>query len=495
MEETSKTDEFKRLDSISHDELESFMKKASKDPWRQNYHIQPVTGHLGAPAAFVRQGGIYHLFYEWSPFDGHDGIRYWYHVTGENLAVFNNRGVKLRPDTIYDSHGALAGSAFVVDDTVNIAYSGSHMTEAGRVIPNQLQAALNEHFRVRKDPAPIVTGPPEGFTDNFRHPKIWEEDDGVFYMLAGAQTQTDYGRAVVYAAGVSGSFKYQGELRTDLDQFGFMWEHPDFFTIDGSDVFAFSPHGLDKYRYSYWNARQSGYVTGRLYRGTLVMNHGEFHEFDHGFDFYAPKTAIGENGETILIASMSIEETDYPTENHGWSGCMTVPRVLNLTQGRIRQHPVPELENLRYDGISAEGYFNHFPRKMKDFYGDCYELIIDINENNASEIYINLRMSRREETLLIYNTESRLFTLDVEFSGELPGNVDGTKRSVELEEDLRQLRIYMDKSSIEIFINEGEAVMSSRIFPGKRAQGVEMSTEIGDCYVSMTQYKLKSLEN
>src|SRR5699024_10127587 len=423
---------------------------------------------------------------------GPGGIRYWYHVTAENLAVFNNRGVKLRPDTIYDSHGALAGSAFVVDDTVNIAYSGSHMTEAGRVIPNQLQAALNEHFRVRKDPAPIVTGPPEGFTDNFRHPKIWEEDDGVFYMLAGAQTQTDYGRAVVYAAGVSRSFKYQGELRTDLGQFGFMWEHPDFFTIDGSDVFAFSPHGLDKYRYSYWNARQSGYITGRLYRGTLVMDHGEFHEFDHGFDFYAPKTAIGENGETILIASMSIEESDYPTENQGWSGCMTVPRVMTLAQGRIRQNPVADLEKLRYDGISAEGYFNHFPRKMKDFYGDCYELIIDINENNASEIYIKLRMSRQEETLLIYNTESRLFTLDVEFSGKLPGNVDGTKRSVELEEDLRQLRIYMDKSSIEIFINEGEAVMSSRIFPDKRAHGVEMSTEIGDCYVSMTQYKMKS---
>src|SRR5699024_210056 len=106
------------------------------------------------------------------------------------------------------------------------------------------------------------------------------------------------------------------------------------------DVFAFCPHGVDKYRYSYWNACQSGYVIGRLYRGTLVMDHGEFHEFDHGFDFYAPKTTPGENGERILIASMGIEDTDYPTEDRGWGGCMTIPRVLTLGgRGYVRIRP------------------------------------------------------------------------------------------------------------------------------------------------------------
>lgn len=494
MEETSKADTQRKLDSLSHAEVEKLIETVQGTPWRQNYHIQPVTGMLADPAGFAYHDGVYHLFYEWSPLDSREGVKYWYHVVSPDLAVFNNQGVKIRPDAIYDSHGALAGSAFVDETGIHIFYTGSHMTDNGRTIHSQLHAVLNDRFKVRKETVPLLKGSPQGFTDSFRNPKVWEED-GVLYMMIGARTDSEYGRAVIYSTESSDEFKFRGEVRTELEQFGFMWENPDFFTIDDKDVLAFCPKGLDKYRYSYWNAYQSGYVVGRLYRGTIVMDHGEFHEFDHGFDFYAPQTVRGKNGERILIACMGIEESDYPTDKYKWANCLTIPRVLTLEKNKIRQNPVPSLETLRYDEITAEGYFNHFPRKMKDFYGDCYELIVDINENNASEIYINLRVSRQEETTLIYNTEKRLFTLDVGFSGELPDNVDGTTRSVELDEDLKQLRIYMDTSSIEIFINEGEAVMSSRIFPAEKSVGVEMSTEIGDCYVCLTQYKLKSFEN
>ncbi|WP_411842595.1 glycoside hydrolase family 32 protein [Salinicoccus sp. HZC-1] len=493
MEETSKADEYKKMDSVPHPEIEALIETVNNSPWRQNYHIQPVTGSLGNPAGFVYHNGLYHLFYQWSPLDSRHGIEYWYHVTSEDLATFNNQGVKIRPDMIYDSHGALAGSAFVIEDEVHLFYTGHHITEEGRKIPNQMRAVMNDRFKVRKETFPFLKGSPEGYTEQFRNPKVWNED-GIYYMIIGAQTDSEYGRALIYTAEEPNEFKLQGEVRTELDQFGFMWESPDFFTIDGKDVLAFSPQGLDKYGHSYWNAYQSGFVMGHLYRGTLVMDHGEFHEFDHGFDFYAAQTALGKNGERILIGRMGIEESDYPTDEYKWSGCFAIPRILTLENDRIRQNPVPALEKMRYDEITAEGYFNHYPRKMKDFYGDCYELIVDINENNASEIYIILRRSRKEETTLVYNTETRLFTLDIEFSGEIPGNVDGTTRSVELEEDLNQLRIFMDVSSIEIFINEGEAVVSSRIFPGEKAVGVEMSTEIGDCYVSLTQYKLKPFE-
>lgn len=64
-----------------------------------------------------------------------------------------------------------------------------------------------------------------------------------------------------------------------------------------------------------------------------------------------------------------------------------------------------------------------------------------------------------------------------------------------LDSPLNKLQIFMDVSSLEIFINDGEAVMSARIFPEEDARGVELSTETGQCYVNLVRYDLKPFEN
>ena len=83
-------------------------------------------------------------------------------------------------------------------------------------------------------------------------------------------------------------------------------------------------------------------------------------------------------------------------------------------------------------------------------------------------------------------------TLDRTFSGDEINNVDGTTRSLDLEEDLENLRIFVDQSSIEIFINGGRYTMTSRIFPSTAAKGVEFVTEFGDCHIQLIQYSLNT---
>ena len=87
------------------------------------------------------------------------------------------------------------------------------------------------------------------------------------------------------------------------------------------------------------------------------------------------------------------------------------------------------------------GYANKFKRKLHPYEGKQYEMIIDILENDASEIYFELRSSRSESTLITYNKHENKLTLDRTDSGTLPSNVDGTTRSTILDSPLKQLQI------------------------------------------------------
>ncbi|TVT27850.1 sucrose-6-phosphate hydrolase [Salinicoccus cyprini] len=455
--------------------------RAQESPWRQKYHIQPPAGSMDALDGFIYHEGKYHILYQWAPF-WTEGRKYLYHVVSDDLAIYHNRGIV---DALPD--GADSGSASVMD--------GMHVyhTVMDGGIPLQQHTAFREeagHLRPYRT-SPIIKGAPKGYGPIVKDPKVWKEN-GRYCMIMGAATQDDFGRVLYFTGTGTEVFDYIGELETELDQFGFMWESPELFELDGHHVLMFCPQGLDKYQHSYWNIYQSGYILGSADLDKRVMSHGDFHELDQGFDFYAPKTTCDAFGNRYIIGWMGMKETVYPTDG-AWSHCLTLPRRLSIENGVLKQRPAAALADLRTDEMTAEGYFDHRPKKMKDFYGDSYELTMDVLENSATQIYINLRVSRREQTSLIYDANTNTLTLDTTFSGEMPENVDGTVRTAKLDAPLSKLRIFVDVSSVEIFINDGAAVMTARIFPSEKARGVELSTEMGSCHVRMSRYEMQPL--
>ena len=104
-----------------------------------------------------------------------------------------------------------------------------------------------------------------------------------------------------------------------------------------------------------------------------------------------------------------------------------------------------------------------------------------------------MKVSKFNSTKIIYNTHSRLVTLDCSESGEVPLNDAETKCSVQLSQDLEHLQIFADQSSIEVFCNHGERVMSSRIFPPENSTGIRVGTESGQAYLQFTKYDLHSV--
>lgn len=480
-----------RLEHIDSEILDKTIEESMHSPYRLGYHVQPVVGTMGAPCGFCYINGLFHLFYEWQPTVTNDSVTYLYHVTSEDLVTFNYEGVKVRPESLYDNHNIYGGSLAVVNNVLTLFYTGIQ-EKNGEYITHQLAGEIDTGFKVQKLPAPIIRGIHSKYNTYFRNPYVFTEGSEVNLML-GTMNESEFGRAVMYRGESVESLNLLGELNTGYDMFGYFWESPEIFPIDDAAVMILNPRGLDKYKNNFWNIYQSGYMVNDFEYNSLFVDHDDFHEFDNGFDFYRPITTLDKNNNRIMIASMSAHESEYPTEKDGFKNALTIPRVLTIKEDRVIQTPHPDLKKLRGEKITALGYFDQYPKKILDFYGSQYELCIELKELTTNEISFVLRKSRREETVIKYNVESQTVILDRTFSGEPINEVDGTTRTVELLRPLENLTVFMDRTSIEIFLNDGEHTMTARIFPSEEAVGVELMTENGDCFVEMTYYKLSSI--
>ncbi|MHD0397803.1 glycoside hydrolase family 32 protein [Staphylococcus simulans] len=480
---------YRGLSSISNETFEQMIQQVNQSPWRQHFHIQPVSGLLNDPNGFIYFKGQYHLFYQWYPLGPVHGLKYWYHVVSDDLVHFENQGPVVYPDTTYDSHGAYSGSSIQIENQLYLFYTGNHRTKDWQRVPYQMAAKLNDHFQVT-DKLPLIEGPPKGYTDHFRDPKVWQDNES-YYFVIGAQTTAQSGRALIYQGDAAFNFRLLGEIQTGLNDFGYMWECPDLFKLEHKDVLIFCPQGLEPNEMTYRNIYQSGYLIGDFDLETLTMQHHGFTELDHGFDFYAPQTTLSKAGERVLIGWMGLPDTTYPTDDYNWAHCLTLPRVLKVKGDTLIQGVHPDVEKLRVRSLDRTFEITHGSTLVDLIQPDRMEFDISILENEADVCSIMFANQDEEVVKLTFDQHTRIFELDRSQSGALPSNQDNQKRSVQLPDNLTALKIFIDASSMEIFINEGTHVMTTRLFPHTPYQSCRLSAQSGIIKVKTKQYELK----
>ncbi|QLK86459.1 sucrose-6-phosphate hydrolase [Staphylococcus sp. 17KM0847] len=491
MTQWSREMRYRKLEDATQAEIKELTEKVQASSYRQQYHIQPSTGLLNDPNGLIYFNGQYHISHQWFPLGAVHGLKYWDHYTSRNLVNYKHEGVVLEPDTQHDSHGVYSGSAFEFEGVLYYMYTGNHRDQNWERKSSQIVVKVKDNGQVEKLLPPAIAEPPIGYTQHFRDPKVFIKE-GKLYALIGAQRTDETGCAVLYeATRPEGPWHFKGEIQTALTNFGYMWECPDYFQLNGKDVLVFSPQGIASEGARYKNIFQSGYIIGELNFDTLEMTHGDFIELDNGFDFYAPQTLTDEVGRRVMIGWMGLPDTEYPTDKEGWAHCLTLPRTLVIENDILKQKPHMHLRQLRMNKETALGYANKFLKQLHPYEGQQYELVIDILDNEASAIEFHLRASKNEATVIRYETETQKLILDRFDSGALPSPVEGTSRQTVLHTPLRQLRIFIDTSSIEIFCNEGERVLSSRIFPQKNANKIKVSTDSGQVYLQMTKYDIQ----
>ena len=209
-----------------------------------------------------------------------------------------------------------------------------------------------------------------------------------------------------------------------------------------------SSEPLDKWQ----NIWQSGYFPlseGQKLINVETVSTDSFVLWDHGFDFYAPQTFVDDSGRTILIGWMGIIDPTYHSYPEGIEFChnLTLPRELSLSDdGVILQHPVKELDAKR--------------RECVEFVADAVVKIDQLSADiEITDISGNGTLTLNDALVLSYSKGT--FTLKFIDEDTAAGR---TQRSIRLKE-LFDLRVIVDGSTVEIYLNDGRAVFSTRWFP------------------------------
>ncbi|QBJ07230.1 sucrose-6-phosphate hydrolase (plasmid) [Rahnella aquatilis] len=428
--------------------------RAAADPYRPGWHLAPPVGLLNDPNGFIQHNGRFHLFYQWNPLACAHGAKFWGHWSSADLLHWQHEPLALAPSEEYETHGCYSGSAVTDNGQLTLIYTGNVKYPDGSRTAFQCLARENAEGEFDK------TGPvfnlPQGYTGHVRDPKVWWHDKH-WYMVLGAQDLSLQGKVLLLRSDDLSAWDLLGEIAGSglhgLGEFGYMWECPDLFRLAENDILICCPQGLAAESDRYLNTFQSGYFVGQLDYANATFTHGDFAELDLGFEFYAPQTTQTDDGRRLLIGWMGIPDGDeffQPTIQNGWLHTLTCPRELTLVAGKIIQKPARELQQLRRDEQIWQGIAD-------------YCLPLDITH---------------AETEIV--TEHPFIA---DFGGDMTLSFDGewlrlsrkNRRTGEPEYrvwqgQLRKLTVLSDASSLEIFINDGEAVMSTRYFPVLPAQ-------------------------
>ena len=156
---------------------------------------------------------------------------------------------------------------------------------------------------------------------------------------------------------------------------------------------------------------------------------------------------------------MGVPDVTYPTDEEDWAGCLTLPRELTVRGRRLIQQPLPELKKLREEKIVLrENDAGCFPLPA------AAEVELDCRPGNVRlDMFTD---SNGEGGLsIVYDNDKKEITVDRSGMHIRFNQNEGESRTRPLENGLQHLRIFVDSSSIEIFVNDGDAVFTSRIFP------------------------------
>jgi len=304
---------------------------------RPAFHVTPTIGWMNDPNGFSLYKGEYHLFYQYHPYSNEWGPMHWGHVKSRDLIRWERLPAALAPDCGYDAAGCFSGGAVEMPDGRQmLMYTGVQRGRDADGFIRDIQTqciAIGDGVDYDKcELNPVLTGkdlPEGGSTVDFRDPKIWREEAGTYYAVIGNRAADGSGAILLYSSGDGRKWAFVRTLDACHNQYGKMWECPDFFPLDGKQVLLTSPQEMQPVGLEFHAGNGTLCLIGSYDPKGAGFIRQNAQAIDYGLDFYAPQTLLTSDGRRVMVAWMQNWATAGAKPYHcRWFGQYKVPREL-----------------------------------------------------------------------------------------------------------------------------------------------------------------------
>lgn len=425
---------------------------ANREKYRPVYHHTPAWGWMNDPNGMFYKDGVWHLYFQYNPYGSQWENMTWGHSTSTDLIHWTFQGAPIEAD----AWGTIFSGSAVVDHNNTAGFGKGAVvamyTSAGE---NQTQSIAysndNGQTFTKYDGNPVLTSN----TPDYRDPHVfWNEDIKRWNMIMAEGQHMD-----IYSSADLKEWKLESQFGAEYGNHGGVWECP--------DLMKMKVRGTDQYKWMLLcNINPGGPFGGSATQYFVGQFDG--HKFtcesapevtkwmDYGKDHYATVTFDNApDGRRVAMAWMSNWQYANQVPTMQYRSANSVPRDLDLYEYQGQTYcgvtPSPELAAAR-------------PKKATKTLTEACEMVVTPRGNAT----ITLANDKGEQVVMTYDEKSRTFAMDRTKSGQKEFSDDFAALTVApVHGKMSQLRLFIDRSSIEAFDADGKMAMTNLVFPTK----------------------------
>lgn len=450
---------------------------ANKESFRPVYHHTPAYGWMNDPNGMFYKDGVYHLYFQYNPYGSVWGNMHWGHSTSTDLMHWKFEGCAIVPD----AWGAIFSGSCVVDhentagfgkEAVVAFYTSAKSTPWGDIQMQSMAYSLDNGKTFTKyEGNPILTSSEK----DFRDPKVFWYAPGKHWVMILAVGQ----HMEIYSSVNLKEWKKESEFGAMQGAHGGVWECPDLVEIpvEGTRekkwvlICNLNPGGP-------FGGSAAQYFVGS-FDGKKFVNESPTQTkwMDWGKDNYATVTwNNAPDGRCIALGWMSNWQYANNVPTRQYRSANTLARDLTLyREGQelyLKSTPSVEVKKARGKKVSIPSFKVSEKHEIVNLFEEkqgAYEVEIVIQNAGASKIAFSLLNDKGEKVSMYYDLNRKQFVMDrsesgtVDFSKDFPAV---TVAPVNVDKELT-LRLFVDRSSIEAFGEDGKFVMTNLVFPSQ----------------------------